>query len=86
MEGIVSPHSDAIVIKANIGGDEIRRLLIDNKSSCDIHYLNAIMKMGIKSSCLKPCAGGCKLYWARDAHSGDQNIAPDSRLTSQNNN
>jgi len=42
MEGVNFPHSDAIVIKANIGGMEVRRLLIDDGSSCDIIFLEAL--------------------------------------------
>lgn len=33
------PQSDAIIIKANIRGAEVRRLLVDNRSSCDIFFL-----------------------------------------------
>lgn len=35
----------------------MRRLLMDNGSLCDILFLKAFMKMGIKPSNLKPCSG-----------------------------
>lgn len=57
MERVNFPHFDAIIIKVNLRGVEMRRLLVDNGSYCDILCLGAFMKMGINSSCLKPCAG-----------------------------
>lgn len=52
------PHSDAIIIITNIGGAEVKRLLVDNGSSCDIFFLEAFSKMGINPKNLKPCSGG----------------------------
>lgn len=57
MEVINFPHSDAIIFKVNIREMEVRRLLIDNGSSCNILYLDGFLKMGIKSRCLTPCVG-----------------------------
>src|SRR3954463_965673 len=67
MEGVNFPHSDAIVIKANLGGMEVRRLLIDDGSSCDIIFLEAFMKMGIKTSALKECVGGLVGFTGHEA-------------------
>ena len=39
------PHTDAMVIKANIIGWEINRVLIDSRSSVDIIFVNAFDKM-----------------------------------------
>lgn len=66
-EGVNSFHSDAIIIKATIGGVEMRCFLVDNRSSCDIIYLNAFMKMEIKLSCLKPCVVGLVSFIGHEA-------------------
>ena len=39
------PHTDAMVIKANIAGWEISRVLIDSGSSADIIFVNTFNKM-----------------------------------------
>lgn len=57
MREINFPHLEAVEIKADVGGMEVRRLVIDNGSSCDIHFLEAFKKMRIKSSALKECIG-----------------------------
>lgn len=48
------PYSKAIIIKENIGGAEVQCRLVDNRGSCDVLFLDAFIKMGIKPSCLKP--------------------------------
>lgn len=67
MEGVNFPHSDALIIKANIEGAEVGRILIDNRGSCDILYLDVFMKMKIKPSSLKPCAGGLVSFTEHEA-------------------
>lgn len=43
------PHSDAIVIAANIGSAEVRTLLVNNESSYNILFLEVFSRMGIDS-------------------------------------
>ena len=39
------PHTNALVIKANIAGWQINRVLIDSKSSVDIIFVNTFDQM-----------------------------------------
>ena len=41
LKGVVTPHDDAVVISAEIGGNLIRRVLVDTGSSADILFLDA---------------------------------------------
>lgn len=52
------PHFGAIVIKANIEDAQVRRLLVNNRSFCDILFLEAFSKMGIDPKNLNLCSGG----------------------------
>lgn len=55
MEEVNFFHSNEIIIKATIRGEEVSFLLVDNGNSCDILYLDTFMKIGIKPISLKPC-------------------------------
>lgn len=46
-EGIVFPHNNAIVVNLNVKNYDVHRTLIDNRSSTDVLYFDALMKMGI---------------------------------------
>lgn len=58
MKGVNFLHSDAITVIVNVGSVEIRRLFINNGSSCEILFLEAYLKMKIKPSNMKPCSWG----------------------------
>ena len=48
------PHTNALVIKANIAGWQINRVLIDSKSSVDIIFVNTFDQMKLSRSQLQP--------------------------------
>lgn len=62
------PHSDTIVIEKNIGGANVRRLLVDNGSSCDILFLKAFLRMGIDPKNLKPWTGMLVRFSSKNVH------------------
>jgi hypothetical protein len=44
------PYADAMVIKANIVGCEINRVLIDSRTFADIIFVNAFDQMKLSTS------------------------------------
>lgn len=46
----VSAADEALVITADIGGFEVRRMLVDNSSSADVLYYEAFWKMSLRGS------------------------------------
>ncbi|KAM6583079.1 hypothetical protein CsatB_010081 [Cannabis sativa] len=48
------PHSDALVIIANIGGDNVHRILVDNGSSVNLLNFQAFKQMGLQEKDLRP--------------------------------
>ena len=48
------PYIDAMVIKANIAGWEINKVLIDSRSSADIIFVNAFDQMKLSRTQLQP--------------------------------
>lgn len=55
--GVQILHNDALVCSANLGGVEVRRLLVDTGSSCDILYISVYEKTGLKVSDMEFCSG-----------------------------
>lgn len=51
-DGIQFPHNDAIVVTLNIKNYDIHRIFIDNESSMDVLYFDAVLKMRISLECL----------------------------------
>ena len=50
------PYCDALVIKAIVATNDVRRILVDNGSSVEILYFHAYERMRLKVSDLKPSA------------------------------
>ncbi|XP_060968733.1 uncharacterized protein LOC133036232 [Cannabis sativa] len=48
------PHADALVIVANIGGDNVHRILVDNGSSVNLISFQAFKQMGLQEKDLRP--------------------------------
>ena len=47
LEGVHTPHDDAIVITVTIYNHVVKRVLFDNGSASDVLYYDAIKKLGI---------------------------------------
>lgn len=52
---IQSPHTDALVIRAHIGGYNIERVFIDTESSVDVMFVDCFKRMGLKPT-IEPVA------------------------------
>ncbi|KAM6567025.1 hypothetical protein CsatA_026153 [Cannabis sativa] len=48
------PHFDALVIVANIGGDNVHRILVDNGSSVNLLNFQAFKQIGLHEKDLRP--------------------------------
>jgi hypothetical protein len=49
-----APHADALVIKCNMAGRDLHKVLVDNGSQVDIIFLHAFDRIGINHSLLLP--------------------------------
>lgn len=50
----VTPHTDALVVKALIANKEVRRVHIDQGSAVDVMYLDCFNKLGLDMSSVTP--------------------------------
>ncbi|XP_022850045.1 uncharacterized protein LOC111372103 [Olea europaea var. sylvestris] len=53
LEGVSLPHDDALVISAIVANFEVKRILVDNRSTANIISQEAFTKIGISSQHLK---------------------------------
>ncbi|XP_062104496.1 uncharacterized protein LOC133815702 [Humulus lupulus] len=53
---LLNPHHDALVISINVANCLVKRVLIDNGSSTNILFLNALQGMGIDESNITRCS------------------------------
>ena len=52
------PYHDALVITAEVGNNNVHRMLVDNESTTNILYLSAFNKMGLSQEYLRAsCIG-----------------------------
>ena len=55
LEGVQTPHNNALVVTTIVGGIEVQRFLVDMGASYDILYNSTFEKIGLKTSQLDPC-------------------------------
>ena len=53
---LINPHGDALVISLLISHCKIKRILVDNGSSTNVIFLNALMEMKIDESNIRRCS------------------------------
>ncbi|KAL0433295.1 UNVERIFIED_CONTAM: hypothetical protein Slati_2663800 [Sesamum latifolium] len=53
-KGVIFPHEDVVVITIVILNMEVRRILIDSRSSVDVLFLEAYQKVGLDESLISP--------------------------------
>lgn len=53
--GMVTPHEDALVIIAQVGTMDLRRILVDNGSSVDVLYGHAYNRLDLRGRKLELC-------------------------------
>ncbi|XP_064967018.1 uncharacterized protein LOC135613949 [Musa acuminata AAA Group] len=69
-----SEHDDALVISARIANAQVRRIMVDTRSSVDILYFNAFQKLGLSGDNMKP------IFSALTGFTGDS-ISPLGAIT-----
>ncbi|KAK1257691.1 hypothetical protein QJS04_geneDACA016817 [Acorus gramineus] len=53
-EGVQAPHSNHLVITLRISNYDIKRILVDTRSSTDILFMQPYLQMGLKATNLTP--------------------------------
>ena len=53
---LINPHHDALVISLLIANFRIKRILVDNDSSTNVIFLNALKEMNIEESHIHFCS------------------------------
>ena len=57
LEMVQYPHNDALVISLQIGECQVKRILIDQGSSCDIMYVRCYKELGLHPDDIEQCNG-----------------------------
>lgn len=65
-QGVQFFHNDAVVVNLNMENYDVHYILIDNESSDDILYFDALTKIGITPNGLTP-VGSCLIEFMGDA-------------------
>ena len=53
--GIVQPHDDALVITLQIGGYDVKKVMVDQGSAAEIMYPDLFKGLNLKTEDLTPC-------------------------------
>ncbi|XP_018458611.1 uncharacterized protein LOC108829457 [Raphanus sativus] len=53
VQGLDQPHDDALVLRLDVGGCELSRIMIDTGSSADVLFYDAFKRMGFTKTLLK---------------------------------
>ncbi|XP_074578608.1 uncharacterized protein LOC141835080 [Curcuma longa] len=68
LEGVETPHDDALVIKATIANYEISRVFVDTGSSVNIIFMSAFKQMQIDMDDLEPMATSLYGFTGNEVH------------------
>ena len=52
--GTIQPHDDALVITLQIGGNNVKRVMVDQGTAAEIMYLNLYKGLNLKAEDLTP--------------------------------
>lgn len=55
-DGVVFHHNDIVIVTLNVENNDVHHILIDNRSSIDVIYFDALMKFGISTDRLTQVA------------------------------
>ena len=57
LEMVQHPHNDALVVSLQVGECQVKRILIDQGSSCDIMYVKCYKELGLHPDDLEQSSG-----------------------------